>query len=335
MKVLNMIALFADAAFIMPAFCTTMTVLKFAPENTGVTVFCVDFNDREFQKANDAFSKLGPTVELRQVDSAKDFEDCVWRTALGMATWGRLFLDKLLPRDLSRVLYLDCDTLVQSDLTPLLNAELGQCSVGACKDQFQYMASTVEQRRTELRLSPEGDYFNAGVLLFDWKAVTERNLFAQAREALRTHQGSLTLRFADQDILNLLLDGNWRELDPAWNLQSFAMAVTVSRQPRIAHFVGYQKPWSRHCSFQMLKFRRKYAELQNKAGPLAQDLNVIPLVVQLIKDNVRLALKNLVRCVTFKAAIESQRKKEFKNRLEMVFDAYDQKINSSRPLREK
>ena len=325
MKVLNMIALFADAAVITPAFCTTLTALQFAPANTGVTVFCVDFNDPEFQKANDAFSKLGPAVQLRRVDSAKDFEGCVWRTALGMATWGRLFLDKLLPTDLSHVLYLDCDTLVQSDLTPLLNAELGQCSVGACKDQFQYMSGAVEQRRTELRLSPEGDYFNAGVMVLDWKSVLDGDLLAQAREALRTHRGSLTLRFADQDILNLLLDGNWRELDPAWNLQSFAMVVTASRQPRIAHFVGYQKPWSRHCSIQMLKFRRKYAELQSKAGPLAQDFKVIPFVVQLTKDNVRLTLAHMVRCVTFKAAKEAQRKKDFKNRLEMVFDAYDQK----------
>jgi lipopolysaccharide biosynthesis glycosyltransferase len=322
---LNMIALFADAAFITPAFCTAMTVLKFAPANTGVTVFCVDFNDPEFQKANDAFSKLGPAVQLRRVDSAKDFEDCVWRTSLGMATWGRLFLDKLLPKELSRVLYLDCDTLVQSDLTPLLYAELGKCSVGACKDQFQYMAGTVEQRRTELKLSPEGDYFNAGVLLFDWKAVTERNLFAQARKALRANLGNLTLRFADQDVLNLLLDGNWHELDPSWNLQSFAMSATASRQPRIAHFVGYQKPWSRYCSFQMLKFRRQYAEMQSKAGPLAQDMKVIPFIVQLTKDNIRLTLGHLVGRVTFKAAKETQRKIELKNRVEIIFNSYDER----------
>lgn len=328
MKILNMIALFADAAVFTPAFCTTVTALQFAPANTEVTVFCVDFDDTEFEKANDAFSRLGPAVRLRRVDSAKDFEDCVWRTALGMATWGRLFLDKLLPGDLSRVLYLDCDTLVQSDLTPLLNVELGQCSVGACKDQFQYMSDAVKQRRTELRLSPEGDYFNAGVLLLDWKSVLDVDLLAQAREALRTHRGSLKLRFADQDILNLLLDGNWHELDPAWNLQSFAMAVTASRQPRIAHFVGYQKPWSKRCSIQMLKFRRTYAGLQSKAGPLAQDFKLIPFVVQLTKDNVRLTLAHMLRCVTFKAEKEAKRKRDFKNRLETVFNAYDHKTKS-------
>jgi lipopolysaccharide biosynthesis glycosyltransferase len=320
----NMVVLFADPVVIAPAFCTTLTVLKFKPANTHVTVFCVDFSPEKYQTTVGVFSTLGPSVSLQHVESAADFDDCIWRTSLGIATWGRLFLDKLLPRDLTRVLYLDCDTLVQSNLAPLLNAELGATSVGACKDQFQYMSAAVQHRRTELGLSPEGDYFNAGVMLFDWKPVIDQNLFEQARHLLRQSRGSLKLRFADQDILNLLLNGNWHELDPAWNLQSFAMAVTTSRQPRIAHFVGEQKPWSKHCTTQLLKFRRQYVEMQRMAGPLAQDFKTLPLVAQMATGYVRNVCRHVVSYVTFKAEEQSARSAAYKHRLEILFKAYDE-----------
>ena len=155
----NMVVLFADPVVIAPAFCTTVTVLKFMPANTRITVFCVDFSDEKYKATVGVFSALGPSVSLQQVDSAADFDDCIWRTSLGVATWGRLFLDKLLPSDLARVLYLDCDTLVQGNLLPLLNADLGTNCVGACKDQFQYMSGAVQYRRMELGLSPAGGLF--------------------------------------------------------------------------------------------------------------------------------------------------------------------------------
>lgn len=324
MNARNMVVLFADPVVIAPAFCTTLTVLKFKPANTHVPVFCVDFNDDKYKTAVSVFSTLGPSVTLQQVDSAADFDDRVWRTSLGMATWGRLFLDKLLPRGLDHVLYLDCDKLVQSSLAPLLNADLGTTSVGACKDQFQYMSAAVEQRRTELGLSPEGDYFNAGVMLLDWKPVIDQNLLAQARDLLKNDRGSLKLRFADQDILNLMLNGNWRELDPAWNLQSFDMAVTTFCQPRIAHFVGEQKPWSKHCPAHLLKFRRQYAAMQRMAGPLAQDFKTLTFITRMATGYIRNLFRQIVSHLTFKAAEQSSRKTASRNRLELLFKTYDE-----------
>ncbi len=121
----NMVVLFADPVVIAPAFCTTLTVLKFMPADTHVTVFCVDFSDEKYQTTVGVFSAFGPSVSLQQVDSTADFDDCIWRTSLGLATWGRLFLDKLLPRDLDACLVPGLRYLVQSDLAPLLNADLG------------------------------------------------------------------------------------------------------------------------------------------------------------------------------------------------------------------
>lgn len=326
----NIIVLFAEPAVIVPAFCTVVSVLRFKPPSTDVCVFCVDFDHGEFETAVQAFSALDPSVALKQIDSAKDFDDSVWPTRLcGMGTWGRLFLDRFLSGGLNRVLYLDCDTLVLSSLAPLLEADLGTCSIGACKDQFQFIGGTVEQRRMELGLPPEGDYFNAGVLLFDWQRVIGRNLLGQTRDLLRKSRGSLPLNFADQDILNLMLDGNWCELDPGWNLMSFSLTVTQSRQPRIAHFAGPRKPWSNRCPFHLKQFGRQYEKMLHMAGPLALDCERPPSTLRIYSRHLRNLLRQAVKHRPLGKTAHSLEQVTKKHRIEAVFTAYDQKCSAA------
>ena len=321
-----MIVLFADPAVIVPAFCTVVSLQKFKPADTDVCIFCVDFGPHEFELAVQAFSTFDPSVTLERIDSAKDFDDSVWRTQLcGIGTWGRLFLDRLLSDRLKRVLYLDCDTLVFSNLQPLMDSDLGTCSVGACKDQFQFMQDNVEHRRVELGLPPIGDYFNAGVLLFDWQRVVESNLFRQTRDLLRRCRGKLPLNFADQDVLNLALDGQWCELDPAWNLMSFSLAVTQSRQPRIAHFAGPRKPWSKRCPFHLRHFSHQYGEMFRLAGPLASDCDQPPSSMRIHYRRFRDFFRQGIESTPFKPLAQSSDKVMAKERLEAVFAAYDQK----------
>ena len=330
MSARNTIVLFAEPAVIVPAFCTVVSALRFKPPCTDVRVFCVNFDQGEFETAVQAFSALDPSVAMTQIDSAKDFDDSVWRTQLGgMGTWGRLFLDRFLPGELNRVLYLDCDTLVLRHLALLLEANLETCSVGACKDQFQYMHGTVEQRRKELGLSPKGDYFNAGVLLFDWQRVIGRNVLEQTRDQLRISRGSLPLNFADQDILNLMLDGNWCELNPGWNLMSFSLAVTQSRQPRILHFAGPRKPWSNRCPFHLKKFGRQYDIMLRKAGPFAQDFVRPPSTMRIYSRHLRNLLRQAVKHRPLGKTAHSLEQVTKKHRIEAVFKAYDQKCSAA------
>lgn len=94
-------------------------------------------------------------------------------------------------------------------------------------------------------------------MLLDLAYWRENNVTAQAEDYVRTHH----CRFWDQDALNAVLSGTWKELDPRWNVYHFhevsdpgwgAMSGTQSQlwwsylqsEARILHYVTGLKPWS-------------------------------------------------------------------------------------------
>ena len=98
-------------------------------------------------------------IELDEIASYFDFEfDTLgWRPVI----LARLLLDRLLPPDVDRVLYLDGDTIVRGNLAELWQTDMGDAVIGACVEP------TMDKQR-KIALGMENvPYFNSGVLLID------------------------------------------------------------------------------------------------------------------------------------------------------------------------
>jgi lipopolysaccharide biosynthesis glycosyltransferase len=170
----------------------------------------------------------------------------------GPAMWYRIFLPELLP-DVSRILYLDVDTLVMDRLAPLWETALDGAYLAAVRNVFMEYHL---HRAAELRIELE-DYFNSGVLLFNLELMRESD-FASAVIDLVRNRGRQLL-WPDQDALNLVVRSRWVRLHPRWNvMNSFrtrpALAAEVfgservadaMSRPAIRHFEGptANKPW--------------------------------------------------------------------------------------------
>jgi lipopolysaccharide biosynthesis glycosyltransferase len=151
----------------------------------------------------------------------------------------RLLAPLCLP-DHDRALYLDADTMVLSDLTPLWSTDLQGRAVAAVRDYLPRIGDAVSNWR-ELNLDPNAPYFNSGVMVMDlarWRdeAVPQRTLEVcrVCRDHLIAH-GSWPQH--DQYGLNVVLHGRWKDLDPALNHG----ADLPPRAPRIVHFIGNGK----------------------------------------------------------------------------------------------
>lgn len=169
-------------------------------------------------------------------------------------TYARLFLPDLLPQEVKRVIYLDCDLLVLDSLLPLWEYPLKEThEVGAVEDSC--CANPTYYSR--LHLSPEEHrYFNAGVLLINLEAWRKGEFVKRAVELL--HNNSLPLDYADQDVLNVLCVGRTTYLPFRYNLQEAMLRRYVpeisdeSRRliveslpcPAIIHFTYLLKPWN-------------------------------------------------------------------------------------------
>lgn len=147
------------------------------------------------------------------------------------SVYTRIFLPELLP-DTDRVLYLDCDLLVDTDVSPLLDFPLHGALVAAAVDE-------------EMKTTGETREFNSGVMLMDLTAMRADGLTRRAIAAASTRN----TRHGDQTLLNELLRGRWTALDRRWNRQVFLLptfSVFRTEPDTIWHIYMARKPWHFH-----------------------------------------------------------------------------------------
>lgn len=170
--------------------------------------------------------------------------------------YGRWFLPELLPADVDRVVYLDADVLVQSDLRELLNLVPTEVAAAAVPDMpFDSCPDSVYRKyylphlkslgiRTE-----RGQMFNSGVLVISlrhWRDQKVGDLLLETRDRL-TGQG-VSLRFQDQDVLNVALGPRIYALPADWNVTPLYLPRGYLRRRdlshvKVLHFVTSPKPW--------------------------------------------------------------------------------------------
>ncbi|PQP85737.1 hypothetical protein CPT76_34700 [Paenibacillus sp. AR247] len=142
-------------------------------------------------------------------------------------TWGslyRLLLPAVVPAE--RVIYLDCDVMVNMDITELWEIDLNGGYLGAIHDQGIHGIAEVVAVQG---LNPE-TYFNSGVLVFDLNAIRQHvTWFEEILNFFRAFPGT---SMPDQDCLNHVFGGNCLLLDQRfnwfYNLQPAAAASPAS-----------------------------------------------------------------------------------------------------------
>jgi lipopolysaccharide biosynthesis glycosyltransferase/adenylate kinase family enzyme len=173
----------------------------------------------------------------------------------------RLQMDKILPPDLERVIYLDADLLVEGDLSELWQQDFGGATVLAVHDYgeaiFRANLPLPGVKKSRRETAP---YFNSGVMVIDLNRWRKDEVGQAAMEYIRRYKS--LVEYPDQDALNAVLFGKWRPLDLTWNAQvdnlihpeqmgnSQADAEILHRRdellyhPRVRHYAGVKKPWN-------------------------------------------------------------------------------------------
>lgn len=173
---------------------------------------------------------------------------------ISVAAYFRLKLADFLPKELARVLYMDCDMVVTGKIRSLWEIDFNGYAIAAVMDTLSYLDETYE------RLSlPCGDkYFNSGLLLINLDYWRHINVYS---EALKVAEAKAeVLLWHDQDILNILFHSHWLHLPYRWNVMNTLMRplsfYTFNeikmidheiRNRRIVHYSCAWKPWIYPC----------------------------------------------------------------------------------------
>ena len=176
-----------------------------------------------------------------------------------VSTMDRLLLPALL-EDVSRVVYLDVDTLMLDDLCRLARTDLGGRPIAA-RDSVVSEASEwqrsgralPEPHATELRRAMGRRHgfghaaLNAGVLVMDLDRM-------RADDFTATYLGWVeTYGLHDQDTMLAYVGPDRAVLDPRWNAIPTLEEV---RDPFLIHWASFNKPWDPAVSFRKESGRR-------------------------------------------------------------------------------
>ncbi len=127
------------------------------------------------------------------------------------AAYARVFLPEVLEED-GRVLYLDCDTLVDGSLEDLFAVDLHGKPFALGYD------CVLHHYKRHVRHPSELPYFNSGVMLIDLEAWRSHRCTERILAELAHPSGPNPL--GDQDIIVRVFPQETRSLDPKWNFLS-------------------------------------------------------------------------------------------------------------------
>ncbi|MDR2791117.1 MAG: glycosyltransferase family 8 protein [Tannerellaceae bacterium] len=126
-----------------------------------------------------------------------------------ISMFSRLFIGQLLPKSLTRALYLDCDTLVVDSLTELWQMPFDGNIVVAVNDCCSNM------HRRWIYLRKEQPYLQTGMLLIDMEAWRNFDIECKVQAAIRKLHG--VGPYGDQCLFSLILYEQTKLAHPKYN----------------------------------------------------------------------------------------------------------------------
>ncbi len=172
-----------------------------------------NFTSEQKKKLSFLLEQYGVEYKLYPMDIVREYLDMfnipLWRgTEIANA---RLFANEIVD-DVDRLLYLDSDTIVTNKIDELF------------KMQLEYPVSAVKELEVSTYLPKDIlQYYNSGVLLYDFKRWDEENCVEKLYREIDVCRDFI--RFPDQDLLNLALYDSIGELPYKFNVTPNLMEI--------------------------------------------------------------------------------------------------------------
>ncbi|MEI0581570.1 DUF4422 domain-containing protein [Brachyspira pilosicoli] len=212
--------------------------------------------------------------DMKSINFSDDFK--LNREHISISTYYRLIMFNILDKSMEKVIYIDCDTIVETNIKKLWDIDIENYSALVVDDE----CGMTQCKRMGLPF--KNRYFNAGVIVFNVAKLREKNIY---NRSIKIYKENFDIMyFQDQDILNFLLNGDCKYISLNWNtntriylgnnLKGFNVPYSeklyseddeenAKYNPYIIHYTDSIKPWNINCKhplkneyFEYLKFTK-------------------------------------------------------------------------------
>lgn len=160
---------------------------------------------------------------------------------ISISAYARLFLAEILPEEVDRILYMDCDMIVCNSLMTLWNTDLQEKVLGAVQDDIG------DSTKAAVGLVSQDPYFNSGLLLINLTEWRVQNIGEACLEFIQNHEGNVIHH--DQGVLNGVLKDKWFRLPVECNLMTIHYLFNLDQIQRYYgdHAVFYTAEELKHA----------------------------------------------------------------------------------------
>lgn len=241
------------------------SLIKYASAHLqyDIHILFTDINQHHRQRLQ---SMERENIHILFVDVSEQMnKNCIYTKHFSKETAYRLVVEQLFS-EYEKILYLDCDIVINRDVALLYQEDIGSAIIGACRGYI--MADIVPHITKEVKV-PVADYFNAGILLINARLFKKYHIGTKGLEMLTKKQ----YECPDQDVLNILCHGKVKYLDRKWNVEwqyltgdGIEMFVDETRkdykedlkEPYIVHYTSLIKPW-KYPEYRLAEYFWRYA----------------------------------------------------------------------------
>lgn len=222
--------------------------------DTGISEKKKRFIHSLFKKSNNI------TIEFIEVNT-EEISKLTLKTHVSASAFAKVYISDLL--DVDKIIYLDCDLLVNHDISVLWDEFEDDVMIKAVWNPFYNYDNEY------FGIEKEARTFNSGVMLLDLKKMRSENISSKLLNFLHLYNSKTKLH--DQAAFNGIFKNDWIELDFKWNyqvsmIQSRYKDLDLNKvnyfelyhDPYIIHFTSNSKPWQSRNAHPYKRMYTKY-----------------------------------------------------------------------------
>ncbi|SUY95375.1 UDP-glucose:(galactosyl) LPS alpha-1,2-glucosyltransferase [Citrobacter freundii] len=243
------IAYCTDANYLEYVSTSIISVLMNNPHQTlSFYVFVYDVSDEDIAKLK-LTSNFIHVIRIEKEEIEK-YDSNFTIKHLNRSIYMRLIAPRLLKGKVDKFIYLDADTLCFDDISSINEIDISNVICAVCHDSINGKESKDAHR---LGLNSE-NYFNSGFLYINVDNWIQYDIENKSNIIL-LEKGN-TLKYPDQDALNITMDGRVKFIENHWNFlftwftddEKEKFFYFHKRTAKIIHFTGSRKPWYKEHS---------------------------------------------------------------------------------------
>lgn len=197
-----------------------------ASEEVNVFLFGDNLSEENENILSGIADKYGRKFMHIDVEKVK-IPDYIMSERYPKSTYSRLFAYDLLPSNVKKLIYLDCDIIVSGSLEDMFNRDVEGKAFLAVKD----CVSKAYKRKIGLKASDT--YINAGVLLMNLDRLREIPIAERMKAFVDKYSSAMS--YADQEIVNSIFQGDFGILPPEYDVMTMESEYTYRQLCLVRH----------------------------------------------------------------------------------------------------